>query len=79
MIGRETRVWADHREWLVLWEHGSYVVGDKDYPAPEIVRIYSTDEDTFEVEADVTDQIDGTDRHQKIYRALEVALKQEQS
>jgi hypothetical protein len=77
MMIREQRVFADHREWVVLWQHGSYIVGDKDYPAIEIVSVHATNEDTLEVEADVTDQIDGTDRHQKIYRALEVALQEE--
>lgn len=77
MMIREQRVFADHREWFVLWQHGSYIVGDKDYSCPEIVSIHSTDEETFEVEADVTDEIDGTDRHQKIYEALEVVLQKE--
>ena len=77
MTTREQRVWADHREWVVGWVEGYRIVGDKDYPAIEIVSVHATNDETFEVEADVTEEIDGTDRHQKIYESLEVALQKE--
>ena len=66
---REQRVFADHREWVVQWVLG--------HEAPEIVSVHSTDDITFEVEEDVTDEIEGTKRQQKIYEALEVALQRE--
>ena len=74
---REQRVFADGREWLVGWESGYRIVGDMDYPAIEIVSVHATNDETFEIEADVTHAIDGTKLNQKIYEALEVALQKE--
>jgi hypothetical protein len=79
MTTREQRVWADHREWVVGWVEGYRIVGDKDYPAIEIVSVHATNDETFEVEAEVTDEIEGTKRQQKIYEALELALALEVS
>ena len=72
----ENRVSADGREWVVHWEAGSWSNGGGDYKTIEIVSIHSTN-DTFEIESDVTDSIDGTKLNQQIYSALELALAQE--
>jgi len=74
---REQRVFADGREWLVNLESGCWNEGRCDFPVIEIVSVHATNDETFEVEADVTHAIDGTKLNQKIYDALEVALQKE--
>ena len=73
----EQRVFADGREWSVHWEQGAWNTGGCDFPTIEIVSIHSTNDGTFDIIADVTDDIDGTKLNQKIYEALEVALQEE--
>lgn len=71
------RVFADGREWSVQWEHGAWNECGGDFPVIEIVSVHSTNDETFEIEADVTDEIDGTKLSNKIYSALELSLAQE--
>jgi hypothetical protein len=73
----EQRVSADGREWSVHWEQGAWNTGGCDFPTIEIVSIHSTNDDTFEIVADVTDEIDGTKLSNQIHDALEVALQME--
>ena len=73
----QNRVFADGREWLVNWETGYWNEGRCDFPVIEIVSVHATNDETFEIEVDVTHAIDGTKLNQKIYEALEAALKKE--
>jgi hypothetical protein len=75
----ENRVFADGREWVVQWETGYWNTGGCDFPVIEVVSIHSTDDDSFEIVADVTDEIDGTKLSNQIYKALELALALERA
>lgn len=75
----DNRVFADGREWVVQWETGYWNNGGCDFPVIEVVSIHSTDEETFEIVADVTDEIDGTKLGNQIYKALELDLALERA